>query len=156
MLAFKLSRQKLSGKEGLQYVLCEIVKAQKLGKIRPPETRKLNKFALCLRKNIGMKLSKQDRDNELIKVISNKRTEILKRLLKDNIFEQEDQLEVRIEKVFDRVAKSSKQHLETYFNTIDTHMNAINEELDEVKKQVATLEENQGSNRASARNQRQQ
>lgn len=115
MLAFKLSRQKLTGKEGLQYVLCEIVKAQKLGKIKPPEYKKLNKFALCLRKNIGMKLSKQDRDNELIKVISSKRTEILKRLLKDNIFEQEDQLEVRIEKVFDKVAKSSKQHLETYF-----------------------------------------
>lgn len=154
MLAFKLSRQKLSGKEGLQYVLCEIVKAQKLGKIRPPETRKLNKFALCLRKNIGMKLSKQDRDTELIKVISSKHSEILKRLLKDNIFEQEDQLEVRIEKVFDRVARTSKQHLETYFNTIDMHMNAINEELDEVKKQMASLEENQGSNRASARNQR--
>ena len=89
-----------------------------------------------------MKLSKQDRDNELIKVISTKRTEILKRLLKDNIFEQEDQLEVRIEKVFDKVAKSSKQHLETYFTSIDMHMNAINEELDIVKKQMATLEEN--------------
>ena len=47
--------------------------------------------------------------------------------------------------MFDRVAKTSKQHLETYFNTIDMHMIAINEELDEVKKQMATLEENQGS-----------
>ena len=87
LLAFKLSRQKLSGKEGLQYVLCEIVKAQKLGKIRPPEYKKLNKFALCLRKNIGMKLSKQDRDAELIRVISNERRTILQRLLKDSVFE---------------------------------------------------------------------
>ena len=77
LLAFKLRRQKLTGKEGLQYVLCEIVKAQKLGKIRPPEYKKLNKFALCLRRNIGMKLSKQDRDAQLIKVIKADRSTIL-------------------------------------------------------------------------------
>jgi len=105
LLAHRLSHQKLSGKEGLQYVLCEIVKAQKLGKIKPPEYKKLNKFALCLRRNIGMKLSKQDKDNELVKVLTRERRAILSRLLKDSIFEQEDNLEAKIEKVFENVAE---------------------------------------------------
>ena len=59
-----------------------------------------------------MKLSKQDRDAQLIKVIKTDRSTILQRLLRDSIFEQEDRIDERIEKVFDKVAKNNKTFMD--------------------------------------------
>lgn len=60
-------------------------------------------FANALRHNVTTKLSKQDKDKELIKVIKNKKREILDKLMRDSVVYVDNKAEDQIESIFQKV-----------------------------------------------------
>ena len=53
--------------------------------------------------NIGFKLSKQDKDRQLIKVIKESRKEILAKLMRESVISNEEVIEDRLDQVFDKM-----------------------------------------------------
>ena len=54
--------------------------------------------------NIGVKLSKQEKDKQLILCIKRDRREIIEKLMKESCNEQATNVDDKIDKVFDRMA----------------------------------------------------
>ncbi len=103
ILARNLQRDKPKGIEGFKFVLHGILKAQDNGIIQRNEKNAVNKaskLAKLMRTNINLKLSKQQKDAELIKVIKKNRKQIIDRLMQYSVLGSEDKMDERIEAIF--------------------------------------------------------
>ena len=82
-----------------------------------------------MRRNISMRISKQDKDELLIEVISKNRRAVLSRLLKDSIFAQEDHKDAQLNSIFESFAQKNQSHLDLLCNKADGTMGLLREEL---------------------------
>ena len=71
ILAARLLKDKPEGMEGLRYVIEEIMIAQQQGLIKKKNYDEVGKFANIWIENYTQKLSKQDKDRELMRIITN-------------------------------------------------------------------------------------
>ena len=71
VLAARLMKEKPEGMEGLRFVIEEIMQAQQQGLIRKKSQEQVGRFAKIWIENYTQKLSKQDKDRELMRIITN-------------------------------------------------------------------------------------
>ena len=91
-----------AGRTRLSFVLCEIRNAQNEGLIPSPKKRgRVGTFAKFIINNVGMKLTKQEKDRALIRFIKSERRFILETLMRDSVVGNIDQMEEKIELVFE-------------------------------------------------------
>ena len=90
-----------SGRTRLSFVLCEIRNAQLEDLIPMPKKQNVGRLAKFIINNVGMKLTKQEKDRALIKFIKNERRFILETLMRDSVVGNIDQMEEKIELVFE-------------------------------------------------------
>ena len=82
--------------------------------------------------NIGQKLTKQEKDRALIKVIKNERRFILESLMRDSVLSNIDQLEEKIEQIFEDMTNLQQTQLEKFFSNVEAKVDQFQEKVDAV------------------------
>ena len=139
----RLLKEKPAGVAGLAFVLTEIRMAQSKGLIRKPKASdrpSQNKLFQIFEDGMKQKLSKQQKDKELIKCLKIHNKKILDKLIKESAFSQEDKMEEQAEKMFQTIAEQQQDMLAEFFSKVDTTMSDLNEDLKKIKSQVECVE----------------
>ena len=140
-LCERLNKDKRKGTEKLAFVIMEIISAQNSGLIPKNKNHNQSKFAAIMLENVVFKLSKQDKDRQLIKVIKESRKEILAKLMRESVISNEEVIEDRLDQVFDKMSEVQQKGFDQFFTKIDENMKFLKEELTSVKTNVADLQE---------------
>ena len=101
---------------------------------------KASKFALVMRRNLGQKLSKQQKSKELIKVLKTHRKQILDRLMRDSVLGSDDRIEEKIESIFIEMRQKQETNMQAFFAKVESNLDALKDEIGNVKEQVAAMQ----------------
>ena len=87
------------------------------------------------RRDVQLKLGKEQKDKELLKVIKEQRRPLYDKLMKDSVHSAGNKIEDRIEKVFDMVAEKQQKHLNMFFESVEATMTTLKDQISSVKQQ---------------------
>ena len=141
ILAARLLKDKPEGMEGLRYVIEEIMIAQQQGLIKKKNYDEVGKFANIWIENYTQKLSKQDKDRELMRIITNQRYEVLEKLMRDSVLNNDIELDEKVEKVFDDMAQSQQANLDQFFQKVEENLKQLDDTISATKTQVKSFED---------------
>ena len=135
-----------AGRTRLSFVLCEIRNAQNEGLIpMPKKQNSVGRLAKFIINNVGMKLTKQEKDRALIKFIKNERRFILETLMRDSVVGNIDQMEEKIEVVFEDMTARQQTQLQEFFTEVEAKVEFIQKQIDVVQEKVDSYYSNKES-----------
>lgn len=125
---------------GLQFVMTKLLEACDQGIIKKNNNTGASKFALVMRRNIGQKLSKQQKSKELIKVLRTHRKQILDRLMRDSVLGSDDRIEEKIESIFIEMRQKQESNMQAFFAKVESNLDSLKGEIGDIKEYVETVQ----------------
>lgn len=76
-----------------------------------------------------------------MKIIKNQRKLIIDKLMRDSVLHNDQEIDEKVEKTFDDMAKNQQSNLDSFFEKVEENMNQIVSTIDATKNQVKSFEE---------------